>query len=163
MVIPFLQKSWGEVGKISRKFILCDHVRNSHDHSVLQSIDITRRNLMLITLRASSVKPSATLTKGKQDKKHFLSVFPLLTLDTKFPCQTPPPPPSPPLSINTVKSLNFHLWQGTIKTRIKVDLFNLQSNSESYSHLNQFHNQENFFGCLIFFYKLYNILMFHSS
>ena len=31
---------------------MCDHVRNSHDHSVLQSIDITRRNLMLITLRA---------------------------------------------------------------------------------------------------------------
>jgi len=27
---------------------LLDHVRNSHDHSVLQSIDITRRNLMLI-------------------------------------------------------------------------------------------------------------------
>ena len=27
----------------------CDHVRNSHDHSVLKSIDITRRNLMLIT------------------------------------------------------------------------------------------------------------------
>ena len=27
-------------------------VCNSHDHSVLQSIDITRRNLMLITLRA---------------------------------------------------------------------------------------------------------------
>ena len=38
--------------KISSKFILCDHVRNSHDHSVLQSIDISRRNLMLITLKA---------------------------------------------------------------------------------------------------------------
>ena len=38
--------------KMSSKFILCDHVCNSHDHSVLQSIDITRRNLMLITLRA---------------------------------------------------------------------------------------------------------------
>ena len=37
---------------ISSKFILCDHVCNSHDHSVLQSIDITKRNLMLITLRA---------------------------------------------------------------------------------------------------------------
>ena len=24
----------GEVDKISSKFILCDHVRNSHDHSV---------------------------------------------------------------------------------------------------------------------------------
>ena len=33
--------------KISSKFILFDHVRNSNDHSVLQSIDITR-NLMLI-------------------------------------------------------------------------------------------------------------------
>ena len=41
---------------MSSKFILCDHVRNSHDHSVLQSIDITRRNLMLITLRALRVK-----------------------------------------------------------------------------------------------------------
>ena len=42
----------GEVGKTFSKFILCDHVLNSHDHSVLQSIDITRRNLMLISLRA---------------------------------------------------------------------------------------------------------------
>ena len=41
-----------EVDKLSSKFILCDHVRNSHDHSVLSYIDITRRNLMLITLRA---------------------------------------------------------------------------------------------------------------
>ena len=57
-VIPihFRQKQWGEVDKISSKFILCDHVRNSHDHSVLQSIDFTRRNLMLITLRAWRVK-----------------------------------------------------------------------------------------------------------
>ena len=31
--IHFLQKQWGEVDKISSKFILCDHVRNSHDHS----------------------------------------------------------------------------------------------------------------------------------
>ena len=31
-------------------------MHNSHDQSVLQSIDITRRNLMLITLRASRVK-----------------------------------------------------------------------------------------------------------
>ena len=38
--------------KMSSKFILRDHVRNSHDHSVLQSTDITRRNLILITLRA---------------------------------------------------------------------------------------------------------------
>ena len=38
--------------KISSKFILCDHVGNSNDHSVLQSIDITRRNLMLINLGA---------------------------------------------------------------------------------------------------------------
>ena len=50
--IHFLQKKWGEVDKISSTFILCDHVLNSHDHSVSQSIDITRRNLMLITLRA---------------------------------------------------------------------------------------------------------------
>ena len=51
--IHFLQMKWREVDKISRKFILCDHVRNSHEHSVLQSIDITRtrKNLMLITLR----------------------------------------------------------------------------------------------------------------
>ena len=50
--IYFLQKKRGEVDKISSNFILCDHVRNSHDHSILQSIDITRRNLMLITPRA---------------------------------------------------------------------------------------------------------------
>ena len=50
--IHLLQKHWGEVEKISSKFILCDHVCNSHDYSVVQSIDITRRNLMLITLRA---------------------------------------------------------------------------------------------------------------
>ena len=48
----------GEVDKILSKFILCDHAPNSHDHSVLQSIDITRRNLMLITLRAWRVKGS---------------------------------------------------------------------------------------------------------
>ena len=48
--IHFLQKWWEEVDKISSK--LCDHVHNSHEHSVLQSIDITRRNLMLITLKA---------------------------------------------------------------------------------------------------------------
>ena len=51
--IHFLQKLRGEVDKISNKFILCDHVRSSHDHSVLQSIDITRRNLMLITQKDS--------------------------------------------------------------------------------------------------------------
>ena len=50
--IHFLQKYWGEVDKISSTFILCDHVRNSLDHSVLQNIDTTRRNLMLITPRA---------------------------------------------------------------------------------------------------------------
>ena len=38
--IHFLQKQWGEVDKISSNFILSDHVRNSHDHPVLQSIDI---------------------------------------------------------------------------------------------------------------------------
>ena len=48
----FPQKLWGEADKISSIFILCDHVCNSHDHSILQTIDITRRNLMLITLRA---------------------------------------------------------------------------------------------------------------
>ena len=35
--IHFLQKQLGEVDRISSKFILCDHVRNSHDHSVVQS------------------------------------------------------------------------------------------------------------------------------
>ena len=29
--IHFLQKQWGEVDKISSKFVLCDHVCNSHD------------------------------------------------------------------------------------------------------------------------------------
>ena len=42
----------GEVDNISSKYILCDHVLNSHDHSVLQGIDITGRNLMLIALGA---------------------------------------------------------------------------------------------------------------
>ena len=37
---------------MSSKFILFDHVHNSHDHPVLQSIDITRRTLTLITLWA---------------------------------------------------------------------------------------------------------------
>ena len=48
--LHFLQKQWGEVDRISRKFILCDNVCNSHYHSVLQSIAITRRKWMLITL-----------------------------------------------------------------------------------------------------------------
>ena len=41
---------WGEVDKISSHFISFDRVHNSHDLSVLQSIDILKRNLMLITL-----------------------------------------------------------------------------------------------------------------
>ena len=61
--IHFLQKQWGEVDKISSKFILCDHVRNSHDHSVLQSIDITKRNLTLIILGAWRVKRVSHLSK----------------------------------------------------------------------------------------------------
>ena len=52
LMLNNLQKPLSEVHKISSKFILCDHVHNSHDHSVLQKIDITRRNLMLITLKA---------------------------------------------------------------------------------------------------------------
>ena len=50
--IHFPQKKWGEVDKISRKFVLCRHVRNSHGYPVLHSVDMTRRNLMLIALRA---------------------------------------------------------------------------------------------------------------
>ena len=49
--IHLLQKYWGDIDTISSKLILCDHVRNSHDDSVLQSIDISSRNLMLITLK----------------------------------------------------------------------------------------------------------------
>ena len=30
--IHFLQKYWREVDKISNKLILCDHVRNPHNH-----------------------------------------------------------------------------------------------------------------------------------
>ena len=37
---------------------LCNHVRNSHDRSVFQSIGITRRTLMLINLRAQRAKQS---------------------------------------------------------------------------------------------------------
>ena len=36
-----------QVDKISRKFILCDHDHNSHDHSVLQSNDISIGNSMI--------------------------------------------------------------------------------------------------------------------
>ena len=36
----FATEVGGEFDKISSKFILSDHVRDSHDHSVLQSIDI---------------------------------------------------------------------------------------------------------------------------
>ena len=50
--IHFQYKQWGEFVEVSIRFILCDHVLNSHDHSVLHSNDITRRNFMLITLRA---------------------------------------------------------------------------------------------------------------
>ena len=63
--IHFLQKKWGEVAKITSKLILCDHVRNSHDHAVLQSIDIIRTNLMLITLRAYRVNNNVFLTPAK--------------------------------------------------------------------------------------------------
>ena len=48
----FPTEAVGRSFKISSKFILCDQVRNPHDHSVLQRINTTRRNLMLITLRA---------------------------------------------------------------------------------------------------------------
>ena len=49
----------------------CDHINNSHDHSVLQSIDITRRNLMLITLRAERVnKP-----QDQNVNSHLLPLF----------------------------------------------------------------------------------------
>ena len=49
--------------KISSKFIACDNIHNSHELSVLPSIDITWRNLMLITLRAMPLKlgPTASL------------------------------------------------------------------------------------------------------
>ena len=67
--IHFLQKLWGEVDKISSRFILCDHVRNSHENSVLQSIDITRRNLMLITLRAWRVKQRRRWGRQQQQRQ----------------------------------------------------------------------------------------------
>ena len=41
----------GEVNKMSSKCILFFHGGNSYDLSVLQSIDMTRRNLILMTLR----------------------------------------------------------------------------------------------------------------
>ena len=46
----FLIKYWGHVIKISRDFTLGDHILNSHDLRGGRSIDITRRNLMLITV-----------------------------------------------------------------------------------------------------------------
>ena len=42
---------------------MCDHVLNSHDHPVLKSSDITKRNLTLITLKALRVKESGPLRK----------------------------------------------------------------------------------------------------
>ena len=48
---------------------MCDHVCNSHDHSVFQSIDITRRNLMLISLIAQMVKITDR-NKGKKKTDH---------------------------------------------------------------------------------------------
>ena len=51
--VHFLKEVAGEeVDKISSKFTLCDDVSNSYDLSALLSIDITRRNLTLIILRA---------------------------------------------------------------------------------------------------------------
>ena len=47
-----------EVGRfvnISCQFLF-DHVLNSHDHFVLYSVDNTRRNLILITLRLKGLK-----------------------------------------------------------------------------------------------------------
>ena len=48
---------------------LYDHVHNSHDHFVLQSIDITRRNLILITLRAKGLKSIFKVKSEKQKSK----------------------------------------------------------------------------------------------
>ena len=47
-----LHTYWGDVIKVSRKFTLGDHILNSHDLRDWISIDTTRRNLMLITVRA---------------------------------------------------------------------------------------------------------------
>ena len=54
---------------------MCDHVRNSHDHSVLQSIDITRRNLMLITLGLKGLKERGVYSHNcnKLNKTNMLS------------------------------------------------------------------------------------------
>ena len=47
---------WGDVTKISRDFTLGDHILNSHDLRGGRSIDITRRNLMLITVNTMQVR-----------------------------------------------------------------------------------------------------------
>ena len=39
----------GIFAEVSIRLIFPDHVLNSHDNSVFQSIDVTRRNFMLIT------------------------------------------------------------------------------------------------------------------
>ena len=48
----FLIKVLGQVVKISKKFTLGDHILNSHDLRGRISIDVTRRNLMPITIRS---------------------------------------------------------------------------------------------------------------
>ena len=45
-------KVLGDVIQISRKFTSGDHLPNSHDLGGSMSIDITRRNLLLIIVRA---------------------------------------------------------------------------------------------------------------
>ena len=53
----FFYKSGGKkLLKISRKFILGDHILNSHDLSDRFSIDINRRNLLMITIGLKRVK-----------------------------------------------------------------------------------------------------------
>ena len=56
-LLKSLYEQWSKVViKVWSKFILCDHVLNSHDHFLLWSIDITMRNLMRITLKAKRDK-----------------------------------------------------------------------------------------------------------
>ena len=48
--IRLLSKRWGEVVEVSIRFTFCDQILNSRDLFVLQVIDVTRRNFMLITI-----------------------------------------------------------------------------------------------------------------
>ena len=55
-LLYFPIKVAGKLAEIPMRLILCDHVLNSRHQAVLYNIDIAKRHLMLITLKALRVK-----------------------------------------------------------------------------------------------------------